>query len=102
MDPDAAGPQPHTGSSLETIRHMVAGGLGLTVLPRSSVENRPLEESPLLVARSFSGKTPSRRIALVWRKTFPRLKAIEALHQAIMESPMRGVQLLPDAGIAET
>jgi LysR family hydrogen peroxide-inducible transcriptional activator len=102
IDPDAAGPQPQTGSSLETIRHMVAGGLGVTVLPRSSVENRPAEDVPLLVARPFAGKAPSRRIALVWRKTFPRIKAIEALRRAIVESPMRGVGFLPDATVTET
>lgn len=102
IDPDAAGPQPQTGSSLETIRHMVAGGLGVTVLPRSSVENRPAEDVPLLVARPFAGKAPSRRIALVWRKTFPRIKAIKALRRAIVESPMRGVGFLPDAAVTET
>ncbi|MGQ0528628.1 MAG: hydrogen peroxide-inducible genes activator [Panacagrimonas sp.] len=102
VDPEAAGPQPQTGSSLETIRHMVAGGLGLTVLPRSSVENRPLEESPLLVARPFANKAPSRRIGLVWRKTFPRLKAVTALREAIQKGPMQGVSFLPETQISET
>lgn len=97
VDPDSHGPQPQTGSSLETIRHMVASGLGLTVLPRSSVENRPLEDAPLLVARPFANKAPARRIALVWRKTFPRTQAITALREAILASAMRGVSFLPDA-----
>lgn len=97
IDPDRDGPQPQTGSSLETIRHMVASGLGLTVLPRSSVENRPREEAPLLVSRPFANKAPSRRIALVWRKSFPRMQAVRALRDAILHSPMRGVRLLPDA-----
>ena len=101
VDPDASGPQPQTGSSLETIRHMVASGLGLTVLPRSSVENRPAEDAPLLVARPFANKAPSRRIALVWRKTFPRIKAIRALHEVILSMPMRGVTFLPDAPLTE-
>ncbi|MGQ0698030.1 MAG: hydrogen peroxide-inducible genes activator [Panacagrimonas sp.] len=101
VDPEAAGPRPQTGSSLETIRFMVAGGLGLTVLPRSSVDNRPAEDSPMLVARPFAGKAPSRRIALVWRKTFPRMKAIAALRESILVSPMRGVNFLPEAGITE-
>ena len=101
VDPEASGPRPQTGSSLETIRHMVAGGLGLTVLPRSSVENRPAEEVPLLVARPFANKAPSRRIALVWRRTFPRFKAIQALREAILASPMRGVNFLPEAQPSE-
>lgn len=100
VDPEAEGPRPQTGSSLETIRHMVAGGLGLTVLPRSSVENRG-DEPSLVVARPFANKAPSRRIALVWRRTFPRLKAIAALREAILASPMRGVSLLPELPISE-
>ena len=100
VDPDAEGPRPQTGSSLETIRHMVAGGLGLTVLPRSSVENRG-EEPSLVVARPFANKAPSRRIALVWRRTFPRLKAIAALREAILASPMRGVSFLSELPISE-
>lgn len=101
VDPDGNGPRPQTGSSLETIRHMVAGGLGITVLPRSSVENRPAQEVPLLVARPFAGKAPSRRIALVWRRTFPRHQAIRALRDAILASPMRGVEFLPEAEATE-
>lgn len=97
VDPDGGGPRAQTGSSLETIRHMVAGGLGITVLPRSSVENRS-DDSGLIIAKPFATKPPSRRIALVWRKTFPRLAAITALHDAILASPLRGVSLLPDAG----
>ena len=93
VDPDGEGPRAQTGSSLETIRHMVAGGLGITVLPRSSVENRS-DDSGLIVAKPFAAKPPSRRIALVWRKTFPRLAAITALHDAILASPLRGVTLL--------
>lgn len=96
VEPDGAGPRPQTGSSLETIRYMVASGLGITVLPRSSVESRP-EESGLLVARPFAPKAPSRRIALVWRKTFPRRKAITTLREAILASPLGGVGFLPDA-----
>lgn len=96
VESEGDGPRARTGSSLETIRHMVAGGLGITVLPRSSIENRP-DEAQLIVARPFAGKPPSRRIALVWRKTFPRIKAIRALRDAILESPLRGVSFLPAA-----
>lgn len=93
VDADNEGLRPQTGSSLETIRHMVAGGLGITVLPRSSVENRPLEPS-LLTARPFAAPAPSRQIALVWRKSFPRIKAIETLRNAILNSGIHGVRLL--------
>jgi LysR family transcriptional regulator, hydrogen peroxide-inducible genes activator len=96
VDPDSDGPRPHTGSSLETIRHMVASGLGITVVPRSSVENRPAEPT-LLVARPLAKPAPQRRIALAWRKTFPRAKAVAALRAAILDSGMKGVQFTPQA-----
>ncbi|MDD3761817.1 MAG: LysR substrate-binding domain-containing protein [Nevskiales bacterium] len=94
VEPDGDGPRPQTGSSLETIRHMVVSGLGITVLPRSSVDNRP--EDSLLLAKPFLPPAPQRRIALVWRKTFPRRKAIAELRTAILESGMKGVTYLPD------
>lgn len=98
VDPDRDTPRPQSGSSLETIRHMVVGGLGITVLPRSSAENRPDDRSRLL-AKPFVAPAPQRRIALVWRKTFPRRQAIEQLHQAILDSGMNGVSMLRDATI---
>jgi len=96
IDPDSEGPKPHTGSSLETIRHMVASGLGITVVPRSSVENRPAEPT-LLVARPLAKPAPQRRIVLAWRKTFPRVKAIVALRDAILDSGMKGVTFVAQA-----
>lgn len=100
VDPDSDGPRAQNGSSLETIRHMVASGLGITVLPRSSVENRS-DDGAHIVARPFVPKAPTRRIVMVWRKTFPRLNAIKVLREVILESPMRGVKFLPDAPIQE-
>ncbi|MFA5940015.1 MAG: hydrogen peroxide-inducible genes activator [Sinimarinibacterium sp.] len=94
VDADPEGTRPQTGSSLETIRHMVVSGLGITVLPRSSVENR--SDDKLLLATPFAPPAPHRRIALVWRKTFPRRKAIAALRDAVLDSQIKGVQCLPD------
>lgn len=96
LDADADGPKPQTGSSLETIRHMVASGLGITVLPRSSSENRERESTHLL-SKPFAPPAPHRRIALVWRKTFPRMRAIEKLREFILASGMKGVTYLKDA-----
>jgi len=96
VDPDSNGPRPHTGSSLETIRHMVASGLGITVVPRSSVENRP-NEPTLLVSRPLAKPAPQRRIVLAWRRTFPRAKAVAALRAAILDSGMKGVQFVAQA-----
>jgi len=85
--------QPRAGSSLETIRHMVASGLGITVLPRSSIPGLA-EESRLLETRPFAGDAPTRRIGIAWRKSFPRPRAISALREAIMHCEPEGVNLL--------
>ncbi len=85
--------QPLTGSSLETIRHMVASGLGVTVLPKSSVDNR-LEQDSMLVTLPFSGSAPTRRVVLAWRRSFPRPQAVAELRTAILESGLAGVRLL--------
>lgn len=70
------------GSSLETLRHMVASGLGITILPLSAAESS-LYSSDVLVTRPFTEPSPSRTVALAWRASFPRHKAIDALRKAI-------------------
>jgi len=73
------------GSSLETLRHMVASGLGITILPLSAAESA-LYSHDILVTRPFADPAPSRTIALAWRASFPRHKAIDALRKAIQQS----------------
>ncbi|WLI72162.1 hydrogen peroxide-inducible genes activator [Halomonas alkalicola] len=70
------------GGSLETIRHMVASKLGITVLPRSAIGTVHYE-SGLLVSRPFTPPAPSRTVAIAWRASFPRPKAIDAVTEAI-------------------
>jgi LysR family hydrogen peroxide-inducible transcriptional activator len=73
------------GNSLETIRNMVASGLGITVLPDSATNQR--YQSPLLKMIPFTPPAPSRRIALAWRKSFGRTEAVKALIEAIRSIP---------------
>lgn len=70
------------GSSLETLKHMVASGFGITILPESAAG----DNSPLLTTRPFAGNAPKRSVALAWRASFPRHKAIDALREAILQS----------------
>lgn len=70
------------GGSLETIRHMVASKLGITVLPRSAVGTSHYE-SGLLVSVPFTPPAPTRTVAIAWRASFPRPKAIDAVTTAI-------------------
>jgi len=84
------------GSSLETIRHMVASGVGITVLPSAAAEGRTVE-TRLTAVRPFAPPVPSRRVALAWRRSFPRPRAVEAVRQAILACKLPGVTLLPNA-----
>lgn len=88
------------GSSLETIRHMVATGTGITVLPSSS--NTPTSNNELLSLVPFEKPAPSRRVALAWRKSFTRPDAIEALRAEILKCPLNGVDMLHDEPIRFT
>ncbi|WP_321895654.1 hydrogen peroxide-inducible genes activator [Paraburkholderia heleia] len=84
------------GSSLETIRHMVASGVGITVLPRMSVtEVKPHAggvDSGLLSYVPFDEPVPDRRVVIAWRKSFTRMPAIEAIVDAIHACELPGVK----------
>ena len=88
------------GSSLETIRHMVASGIGITVLPRASVPNMQANDSMLRYV-PFSAPAPSRRVVIAWRKSFTRNAAIEAVRQAVLACDLPGVALLRDSPVLE-
>jgi LysR family transcriptional regulator, hydrogen peroxide-inducible genes activator len=66
------------GSSLETLKHMVASGFGISVLPISAAK----DHNPLLTTRPFAGNAPKRTVGLAWRASFPRHKAIDVLREA--------------------
>lgn len=70
------------GTSLETLRHMVASNLGMTILPRSATGSH-LYKDDLVQVRPFAGQSPTRTVALAWRTSFPRPSAIDAIEAAI-------------------
>ncbi|OYT85715.1 MAG: LysR family transcriptional regulator [Burkholderiales bacterium PBB6] len=76
------------GSSLETIKHMVASGMGITVVPGLSV---PATPQPHLVHVPFEAPVPMRRVVLAWRRSFTRYEAIAALRNAIYACALPGV-----------
>ncbi len=83
------------GSSLETIRHMVASGMGITVVPRLSVPPGQADDPEALVRYvPFSDPVPTRRVVLAWRRSFTRYEAIAALRNAILACPLEGVRRL--------
>jgi len=89
------------GSSLETIRHMVASGIGITVLPWMAQPAAVLEgrrrDDGLLAYLPFEAPPPTRRVVLVWRRTFTRVAAVEAVRDAILRSDLPGVHKLAPA-----
>jgi len=90
------------GSSLETIKHMVAAGMGVTLVPRLSVPKEALapsgkrkrDEEPFIKYLPFAGDPPTRRVVLAWRRSFTRYEAIAALRNAIYACELPGVQRL--------
>jgi LysR family hydrogen peroxide-inducible transcriptional activator len=79
------------GSSLETIKHMVASGMGVTVVPRLSADTAA---QPHLRYVPFSKPVPSRRVVLAWRRSFTRYEAIAALRNAVVACELPGVKRL--------
>ena len=105
------------GSSLETIKHMVAAGMGVTLVPRLSVPKGQLQDltvpgkarkrskSAALSSAAadvpsfirylpFEGHVPTRRVVLAWRRSFTRYEAIAALRNAIYACELPGVARL--------
>ncbi|WP_419533999.1 hydrogen peroxide-inducible genes activator [Endozoicomonas sp.] len=71
-------------TSLETIRHMVASGMGISVLPQYAVVDHHYAPN-ILSTRPFCAPSPSRTVALAWRASFPRPKAIDVLSNALRQ-----------------
>ena len=100
------------GSSLETIKHMVAAGMGITLVPRLGVPKQalvqqqtsqndiqgtvklPVEQPSCVTYLPFEGHIPSRRVVLAWRRSFTRYEAIAALRNAIYACELTGVTRL--------
>ena len=100
------------GSSLETIKHMVAAGMGITLVPRLGVPKEalaeqeaaqtgaksklklPAEQPSFIKYLPFEGHIPSRRVVLAWRRSFTRYEAIAALRNAIYACELPGVTRL--------
>jgi LysR family hydrogen peroxide-inducible transcriptional activator len=83
------GPQVLEGSGLETIWHMVASGVGVSVMPASAVDGIARDD-PLLRVIPFPDPQPTRRVGLVWRASFPRHAAVEVIRQALLNARLPG------------
>jgi LysR family hydrogen peroxide-inducible transcriptional activator len=72
---------------------MVASGVGVTVLPATSVSGTA-SPGDLIRVLPFARPVPVRRVALAWRKSFPRPEAVEALRKAIAQTHLPQVEKL--------
>ena len=94
------------GSSLETIKYMVAAGMGVTLVPRLGVPAGALDAKPkrrrepdnfvryLPITDEAGAAPPTRRVVLAWRRSFTRYEAIAALRNAIYACELPGVKRL--------
>jgi LysR family hydrogen peroxide-inducible transcriptional activator len=88
---NSALPEGRAGSSLETIRNMVASGLGVSVLPSSALVSR--YATKLLRVVPFAAPVPSRKVAIAWRGSFDRPLAIETLAEAVRSVKLPSIRM---------
>ncbi len=68
----------YEGTSLDTLRQMVAMEIGVSLMPALYVRSEVARET-LVRARPFSGTAPSRTVGMVWREGSSRVETLERL-----------------------
>ncbi len=81
-------------SSLETLRQMVAAGVGCTLLPGLATRSVSPSES-LIELHPFTSPEPSRAIGLAVRRGFPRMEMVQTLAAFIRRHAPEGVTVIP-------
>jgi LysR family hydrogen peroxide-inducible transcriptional activator len=83
-------------TSLETLRQMVAAGVGCTLLPAlAAVPGVGSVKNGLVQVRPFMAPVPTRTIGLVWRHRYPREATIKQLAEVILNHLPTAVQVVP-------
>lgn len=90
---EAARTDAFKGASLETLRRMVAAGLGFTLLPALALEAGDAVQSRI-VCRPFAGRA-LRRIGLVFRDSYPRADDMRRLARCIRDAVPPEVMPVP-------
>ena len=81
-----------TGSSLETVRYMVASGVGLTILPCTAAGVDRYKQGLVKICR-VEALNKGREVILAWRKDFPRMDSINVIAKSIRQCSLTGVQM---------
>ena len=96
--PRRGGREPRVeATSLTTLIQMVEGGLGVTLLPRITLE-AGLLKGTRLTARPISPAAPSRTLALVARSTSPRRRDADLLAEFLIDQRRRAGRALRGHG----
>ncbi len=86
-------------TSLETLRQMVAAGVGITLLPMLAIKP-PVPASPNLKLLNFKKPPPSRRIAIAWRKSSAMSAFLRQVAGVLRDLPPELLKPPADAGTA--
>jgi LysR family transcriptional regulator, hydrogen peroxide-inducible genes activator len=84
---DAHEDQDFRATSLETLRQMVAAGLGITLLPELATRGAFAQAD--LTVRPFSAPVPERVVGAAWRASSTRGAAIEAVCEVLAQARPR-------------
>lgn len=83
-------------TSLETLRQMVAAGVGITLLPMLAVQP-PVPASPDIQLLRFNGEAPHRRIGMVWRRSSAMAEFLQQFAAELRKLPETLLQPPPNA-----
>ncbi len=75
-------------TSLETLRHMVGAGNGITLLPRLATTH-PVVNPPSVKLIEFQAPKPTRSLSLVWKRSHPHTNFFNELAESMI--PRDGV-----------
>ena len=84
-------PQGKQGNSIETLRSMVASGLGISVFPACAFP--PGGEDGLVKAIDFAPPAPVRQVALAWRKGYARPQALQVVADCVRALKLPGMRV---------
>ena len=84
-------------ASLETLLQLVGAGFGCTLVPALAIRGGWMTDSGI-IARRLDLPDAGRRISLVFRRSFPRRRALEAFAGVVRDHLPNTVRVLPAAG----
>jgi LysR family hydrogen peroxide-inducible transcriptional activator len=67
------------GTSLYTLVEMVAGGLGITLIPEMAIKSEMVTHADITLRPLVAQEKPTREIGLVWRSSYRATTSIELL-----------------------